>query len=79
VPTAVHKRALRRAIELAGGLEPLARQLKVPASAVRFWQGASGPLPDDIFLKIVDLVLDRSLSEIPPTPRDPGSEHEGGR
>jgi hypothetical protein len=72
MPTAVHKRALQRAVELAGGVEPLSIHLHVPATAIRFWLNASSPLPDDIFLKIVDLLLDRSLSELyPPSPARP--------
>jgi hypothetical protein len=59
LPAAIHKRALQRAIEQAGGVEPLARDLQVPVSAVRFWMSASSPLPDDVFLKLVDLLLAR--------------------
>jgi hypothetical protein len=68
VPTAVHKRALRRAIDLAGGTEPLATYLKVSPTAVKFWLNASSPLPDDMFLKIVDLLVERSLIELKPAP-----------
>jgi hypothetical protein len=68
VPTAIHKRALQRAIELAGGVEPLAAHLKLPPTAIRFWLNASSPLPDGIFLKLVDLLLDHSTTELqPPT------------
>ncbi len=59
MPAAIHKRALQRAIEQAGGVEALARDLQVPVSAVRFWMSASSPLPDDVFLKLVDLLLAR--------------------
>ena len=64
MPTAVHKRALQRAIDLAGGVEPLARHLKVPPTTLKFWLNVSSPLPDDMFLKIVDLLLDRSMMEL---------------
>jgi hypothetical protein len=74
VPTAVHKRALKRAIDLAGGLEPLARHLKLPPTAVKFWLNASSPLPDDVFLKLVDLLLDRSVRELQ-TPRAESNAH----
>ena len=59
MPAAIHKRALQRAIEQARGVEPLARDLQVPVSAVRFWMSSSSPLPDDVFLKLVDLLLAR--------------------
>ena len=60
MPAAVHKRALHRAVDMAGGADALARQLHVPPSAVRFWLNGSSPLPDDIFLKLVDLLLARN-------------------
>ena len=66
MPAGVHRRALQRALELAGGAEPLARQLGVAPSAVRFWLNASSPLPGDIFLKVVDLVLDHQAASRPP-------------
>ena len=62
---AVHKRALQRAIEIAGGADALARQLQVPPNAVRFWLNGSSPLPDDIFLKLVDLLLARDAGKPP--------------
>jgi hypothetical protein len=45
---------------MTGGADALARQLQVPPSAVRFWLNGSSPLPDDIFLKLVDLLLARN-------------------
>lgn len=64
MPTEVHRRALRRALELTGDADALARQLKVPSTAVRFWINGSQPLPPDIFLKIVDLLLDHSMADL---------------
>jgi hypothetical protein len=80
VPTAIHKRALRRAIDLTGSPEALAAQLKVPPTAVRFWLGASSPLPDDVFLK-VDLLVDKSLAELRTLPgeKPPGRSPERGQ
>jgi hypothetical protein len=70
MPTEVHRRALQRALELTGDVDALARQLKVPSTAVRFWTHGNQPLPPDIFLKIVDLLLDHSIAELhPPAPR----------
>ena len=68
MPAAIHRRALQRALELSGGAEPLARHLGVAPSAVRFWLNASSPLPGDIFLKIVDLVLEHQGAPRPPGP-----------
>jgi hypothetical protein len=33
---------------------------------VRFWLNASSPLPGDIFLKVVDLVLEHQAASRPP-------------
>ncbi|HEX6266643.1 MAG TPA: YdaS family helix-turn-helix protein [Burkholderiales bacterium] len=73
MPTAIHKRALQRAIDLAGGVDPLAKQLNVPSTAVRFWLNGSSPLPGDVFLKIVDLMLDHSMTELRPPPAQSGA------
>lgn len=73
MPTAVHKRALQRAIDLAGGMEPLARRLKVPPATLKFWLNVASPLPDDMFLKIVDLLLDRSTMELQPRSGEGGA------
>lgn len=78
MPTDVHRRALQRALEISGGIDPLAAYLKVPATAVRFWANGSSPLPGDMFLKIVDLLLDRSMMELqPPLPRKPAAPVPG--
>lgn len=70
MPTEVHRRALRRALEVTGDIDALARQLKVPSTAVRFWVHRNQPLPPDIFLKIVDLLLDHSMAALQsPAPR----------
>jgi len=66
VPATIHKRALQRAVEMTGGADALARQLQVPSTAVRFWLSGSSPLPDDIFLKLVDLLLARDAQEKAP-------------
>jgi hypothetical protein len=51
---------------MTGGADALARQLQVPSTAVRFWLSGSSPLPDDIFLKLVDLLLARDAGEKAP-------------
>jgi hypothetical protein len=51
---------------LVGGAESLVRELNVPPAAVKLWLGRSAPVPGDIFLKLVDLLLDRSMMELQP-------------
>ena len=57
----LHSRLLQRAAEKLGGADPLARYLGVPPVRVRVWQRGLIAPPDDVFLKLVDL-----LEEPPP-------------
>lgn len=53
----LHTRVLHRACQKLGGVEQLARYLKVPAAAVYRWlEGESEP-PTSVFLKAVDIVM----------------------
>ena len=58
MPT-VYARTLRRAAELVGGERELAAQLKVSPSELTLWFGGSVQPPTNIFLKAVDIVVDR--------------------
>lgn len=60
----VHLRALQRAAEIAGGPEALAAYLGVSGDRVSIWIKGGSRIPDDVFLKIVDLLAERSLYEI---------------
>jgi len=72
----VYSRALRKAAELLGGRERLAKALQVPAAEIDKWIADEGKPPRDIFLRIVDLILDESRAgsgsdpQEPPPPRD---------
>ena len=59
----VHVRTLLRAAEIAGGAQALAFKLKVTPSHLSLWIGGLEPCPSHIFLKAVDLVLERDLAE----------------
>lgn len=54
----VQARALHKALQLAGGLQPLARHLEVPSSAVREWMFDVGSPPNRVFLRVVELLLE---------------------
>jgi hypothetical protein len=57
----VYARTLRRAADYAGGVEGLARQLKVKAVHLIAWiEGVETP-PMEIFLKAVDIVTERFI------------------
>jgi hypothetical protein len=53
----VHTRVLHRACQKLGGVEPLARFLKVPTAAVYRWLEGEGVPPAAVFLKAVDIVM----------------------
>ena len=56
---AVHVRALERAVEMLGGVDALARHLEVPARWLELWLRGTASTPPDVFLRVVDLLLDR--------------------
>jgi transcriptional regulator with XRE-family HTH domain len=63
VPT-VYIRTLKRAAEITGGHEALARQLKVTPSHLELWiRGLASP-PGDVFLKAADIVTEHELQQL---------------
>ena len=57
VATSVYSRAVRKAAELVGGREELARTLKMPRAAIEDWIAGKGKPPREIFLRVVDLII----------------------
>jgi len=53
----VHTRVLHRACQHLGGVEHLARHLKVSADLLHSWLEGEDVPPSSIFLKVVDLIL----------------------
>jgi hypothetical protein len=60
----VYSRALARAAQILGGAEELRSYLNVPKSLLDLWLGGYGMPPDDVFLRVVDLLAERQLQEI---------------
>ena len=60
----VYSRALARAAQILGGTEELRCFLNVPQSLVDLWLGGHVMPPDDVFLRVVDLLAERQLQEI---------------
>jgi len=56
VPESIHARALRKAAKLLGSYEALQRKLQVPASALLPWLNGAQPMPEAVFLKVVDII-----------------------
>jgi hypothetical protein len=59
VASSVYSRAVRKAAELLGGRENLARILNIPVADVNKWIGGEKP-PREIFLRVVDLIIDET-------------------
>jgi hypothetical protein len=49
---------VRKAAELVGGREQLARKLQVPLAEIEKWLADKGKPPRELFLRMVDLILD---------------------
>jgi len=61
----VHKQALVRAAEIAGGIDALAEKLAISRLLVRAWVTGTQAVPASIFLRIVDLLIDKQLAAPP--------------
>lgn len=59
----VPKRALQRAIEVFGE-QALSEQIRVPVERMRWWLNGSVPMPQDVFLQLVDLLLEHGLAAL---------------
>jgi hypothetical protein len=75
VSQSVYLYALQRAALLAGGAEPLARRLELPAFFVESWLRGLHPVPLEIFLMIVDLVLEDDMNTLRANARQNRSAH----
>jgi hypothetical protein len=60
----VRTQALRRASEILGGFLPLRSYLKVSTVALAVWMSGAVAPPNDVFLKVVDLIVERDLSDL---------------
>ena len=56
----VYSRALLRAAELAGGRDKLAYTLRVPKAEIDKWIAGDTKPTRDVFLRVVDLILDET-------------------
>ena len=68
--SSVYSRAVRKAAELVGGRERLARTLQVPLSEIEKWILGEKKPPRELFLRVVDLIVDDSAAP-GDTPGDP--------
>lgn len=57
VRNSIHMRIARRAVELSGGLVPLARYLNVHPRLLGDWIDGRQDIPADLLLKLMDIAL----------------------
>jgi hypothetical protein len=60
----VHARTVRRAAEIVGGVEELAAQLEVRDEVIKKLMEGQLPIPQEIFLRCVDIVNADQLKDI---------------
>jgi hypothetical protein len=63
MPT-VYLRTLKRAAEIAGGVEELSAQLGVRGDDLAYWLQGTKPVPQEIFLRAVDIVVAHDVKEM---------------
>lgn len=66
----VHTRALQRAAEMLGGADALCTLLGVPKRRLELWMRGQVSLPGDVFLRVVDILLEHQPQDEVPERRD---------
>ena len=56
--------ALQRAVDLYGGVRPLAERLKISRVRIDVWLRGDAPVSEDVFSALVDLLLEHGLQEL---------------
>jgi hypothetical protein len=82
-PASVYSRAVRKAAEMAGGRDALARTLQVPVDEIGKWILGEKKPPRELFLRVVDLLIEDSAGSDapgePPAGRDAASGSHAAR
>lgn len=62
--TDVYARTLRRAAQVAGGVNELAERLSVPSEDLARWLATGKLVPLEVFLQAVDVVVSHDLDQV---------------
>ncbi len=65
----LYVRALQRAAEIYGGIDPLAERLKIPAEDLRRLLAGEERIPLEVFLNAVDLLLEDEVAAMRGAPQ----------
>jgi hypothetical protein len=60
----VQARVLRRALEILGGIEAAEAHLGLPGSLLTFWLCEKGGMPNSVFLRLVDLIMEHEIAAL---------------
>jgi hypothetical protein len=71
VAASVYSRAIQKAADLLGGRDRLAKVLLVPVSEIEKWIADKARPPREVFLRVVDIVLDEGAASGESEPFDP--------
>ena len=67
----VYSRAIRKAADLLGGRDRLAKVLLVPVEDIDTWIADKAKPPREVFLRVVDIVLDEGGAAGTSEPAEP--------
>jgi hypothetical protein len=76
VAASVYSRAIQKAAELLGGRERLAKVLFVPVAEIEKWIADKARPPREVFLRVVDIVLDEGAPSGDSESREPPPEQD---
>lgn len=74
----VYSRALLKAAELLGGRAELARVLQVPQASVDLWIADEAKPAREVFLRIVDIILDETAAGADDSSETPRGRNAAG-
>jgi outer membrane biogenesis lipoprotein LolB len=60
----VYARAVRRAAEIAGGMIQLSAEWQVPIEELMNWLEGTRPVPQEFFLRAVDIITEYDVEEL---------------
>jgi len=69
-PNPLYAACVQRAAALAGGYAALGARLGVPPRAVERWACGREAVPERVFLRLVDILLENGGPPKPPAPAD---------
>lgn len=67
----IHARALRRAALIRGSEDVLREELKVTQEAFERWKDGREEMPPEVFLRIVDIIVEREVRTLQQPPDFP--------